>query len=56
MIFARNGLTCNELKPRKLFPEIECTFLEMRIRQSKWLVVVGYNPQKKDIGVFFYIK
>ena len=36
IIFVRDDLTCNELKPRVLFPELECTFFEMRIRQSKW--------------------
>ena len=52
IIFVREGLTCKELKPRKLYPELECTFLELRIRQCKWLVVMGYNPQKEKIGNF----
>ena len=52
IVFIRDGLTCHELKPRTLYPDLECTFLEMRIRQSKWLVVVGYNPHKKNIGSF----
>ena len=52
IIFIRDDLTCNELMPRALFPELECTFLELRIRQSKWLVVVGYNPHKEDISKF----
>ena len=33
IIFVRDDLTCYELKPRTLYPELECTFLEMRIRQ-----------------------
>ena len=52
IIFVRDGLTCKELKPRKLYPGLECTFLELRIRQCKWLVVVGYNPQKEKIADF----
>ena len=52
IIFTRNDLTCHELKPRVLFPELECTFLELRIRHNKWLVLVGYNPQKENIGLF----
>ena len=52
IIFTRNGLTCHELKPRTLYPDLECTFLELRIRQSKWLIVAGYNPNKKEIGPF----
>jgi exonuclease III len=52
VIFSRDNLTCYELKPRTLYPELECTFLEMRIKQNKWLVIVGYNPHKEEIGNF----
>ena len=52
IVFTRDDLTCRELKPRVLYPELECTFLEVRIRQNKWLVVVGYNPQKENIRYF----
>ena len=52
IIFVRDDLTCNELLPRVLYPELECTLFEMRIRQSKWLVVVGYNPHKEGITKF----
>lgn len=52
IIFIRDDLTCKELKPRTLFPELECTFLEIRIRQCKWLIVVGYNPHKDGIRNF----
>ena len=47
IIFVRDGLPCKELKPRKLYPDLECTFFELRIRQCKWLVVTGYNPHKE---------
>ena len=52
IVFTRDDLTCRELKPRVLYPELECTFLEVRIRHNKWLVVVGYNPQKENINHF----
>ena len=52
IIFIRDDLTCHELTPRVLYPELECTFLEMRIRQSKWLVVAGYNPHKENTTKF----
>ena len=38
MIFARDDLACHELRSHKLPSDVECTFLEMRIRQSKWLI------------------
>ena len=41
IVFTRNDLTCHELKPHVLYPELECTFLEVGIRQNKWLVLVG---------------
>ena len=52
IVFTRNDLTCHELKPRVLYPELECTFLEVRIRQNKWLILVGYNPQQENIEDF----
>ena len=51
MIFSRDGLPCHKL-PSQLPSDIECTFLEMRVRQSKWLIVGGYNPHKKNISYF----
>ena len=47
IIFVRDDLTCKELRPRVLYPELECTFLELRVRQSKWLVVVATIHKKK---------
>ena len=35
IIFIRDGLTCRELKPRLLYPDLECTLLEISIRQCK---------------------
>ena len=52
MIFSRDDLPCHELKSHVLPSDVECTFLEMRIRQSKWLIVTGYNPHKKHISYF----
>ena len=52
MVFMRNDLPCDELKSHEFPDGTECTFLEMRIRQSKWLIVVGYNPHKDNIQGF----
>ena len=52
MILIRNDLPCHELKSHVLPSDVECTFLEMRIRQSKWLIVGGYNPHKENITYF----
>ena len=44
MIFVRDDLPCHELASHKLPIDIECIFLEMTIRKSKWLIIGGYNP------------
>ena len=52
MIFSRDDLSCQELEAPGKPDDVECVFLEMRIRQSKWLVVGGYNPHKENISYF----
>ena len=52
MIFSRDDLSCHEIKTHELPTNVECKFLEMRIRQSKWLIVGGYNPHKDNISYF----
>ena len=52
MFFSRDDLPCHELKSHVLPSDVECIFLEMRIRQSKWLIVGGYNPHKNNISYF----
>ena len=41
MILVRDDLPCHELNSHNLPSDVECTFLEMRIRNSKWLIVGG---------------
>ena len=52
MFFVCDDLPCHELSSHKLPINIECTFLEMTIRKTKWLIVVGYNPHKENISYF----
>ena len=52
MIFVRDDLPCHKLLSDKLPSNIECIFLEMRIRKSIWLIVAGYNPHKNNISYF----
>ena len=52
MFFVRDDLPCHELSSHKLPINIECTFLEMAIRKTKWLIVGGYNPHKENISYF----
>ena len=52
MIFSRDDLPCHKLEAHVLPSNVECIFLEMRIRQSKWLIIGGYNPHKENISYF----
>ena len=51
MFFARDDLPCHEIKC-ELPADVECIFLELKIRQCKWLVVGGYNPHRENISYF----
>ena len=52
IFFARDDLPCHELSSHMFPMDIECTFLEMKIRNAKWLIIGGYNPHKKNISRF----
>ena len=52
MFFVRDDLSCHELLSHKLPINYECTFLEMTIRKTKWLIVGGCNPHKENISYF----
>ena len=54
MIFTRDDLTCHKLNSHNLPSDVECIFMEMRIRQSAWLIVGGYNPHKNNISYFLH--
>ena len=49
LFFIRDDLPCIELKSLN---NIEGIFIELRIRNSKWLIMGGYNPIKKAFPTF----
>ena len=51
LFFIRDGddIPCIELKS---LSNIESIFIELTIRNSKWLLMGGYNPQKESISNF----
>ena len=51
MIFIRDGLDGKEIKSHRL-KTAEGTFIKLVIRNSKWFIMAGYNPDKKKIGHF----
>ena len=52
MFFIRDDLPCKELKSHKLPKDVEGIFVEIRIRNNKWLIMGGYNPHKEKISYF----
>ena len=51
MIYIRDGLDAKEFKCHRL-KTVEGMFIKLVIRNSKWLIMTGYNPDKKKIGNF----
>ena len=54
MVFIRDGLDSKEIKSHRL-KTAEGTFIKLVIRNSKWLIMAGYNPDKKKIGHFLNV-
>ena len=52
VFFIRDDLPCKELKSHELPKDVEGIFIEIRIRNNKWLIMGGYNPHKEKISYF----
>ena len=52
LFFIHDDLECKEIKSHKLPKKTEGIFLKLTIRNSKWLIMGGYNPKKENIKNF----
>ena len=52
IFFTRADLPCCELKSYNLPSDVECIFLELTIRKSKWLILGGNCAHKEGISYF----
>ena len=52
LFFIRDDLDSKEIKSHKLPKKVEGIFIKLIIRNTKWLIMGGYNPDKKDISNF----
>ena len=52
MIYIRDDIPCKEIKTQKLPGDIEVIFIEINLRNNKWILIGGYNPQKESICYF----
>ena len=50
--FIRDDLDSKEIKSHKLPKKVEGIFIKLIIRNTKWLIMGGYNPDKKNISKF----
>ena len=54
MIFVRYHIPTKEIKIKFLPSDIECLFIELNIRKTKWLIVGCYHPPSQNDNYFFY--
>ena len=54
MIFVRDDIPSKEIKISFLPSDIECLFIEINIRKTKWLIVDCYHPPSQNDNYFFY--
>ena len=52
LIYIRDDIPCKEIKTQKLPGDIEGIFIEINLRNNKWILIGGYNPQKESICYF----
>ena len=52
LMYYRNNLPFKEVKPISFPADVEVIFAELTLRKAKWLIVGGYNPDKKKISYF----
>ena len=54
MIFVKDDIPTKEIKINFLPSDIECLFIEMNIRKTKWLIVGCYHPPSQNDNYFFH--
>ena len=52
LLYVRDDIPCKEIKPNHLPSDIECIFIELRLRNKKYIVMGGYNPHR-DLSLYF---
>ena len=52
LLYIREDIPCKEIKTHKLPDNIEGIFIEINLRNKKWIIIGGYNPEKETISYF----
>ena len=49
LIYVRDDIPCMEVKSHLLPDDIESIFIEINLRNKKWILMGAYNPHKEDL-------
>ena len=52
IVYVRDDIPCKLLKNQKLPRNVEAIFIELNLKNNKWLIMGGYNPHKANISYF----
>ena len=52
LIYVRDEIPCKILTNQDLPSNVEAIFIELNLKNSKWLLMGGYNPHKDSISYF----
>ena len=52
LLYVRDDITCKEIKPNHFPDDIECLFIEIRLRNKKYILAAGYNPHRDSTSYF----
>ena len=52
LLYVKNGIPCKEIKLSTFPNDIECLFIEINLRKTKYILIAGYNPHKEHISYF----
>ena len=52
LIYVRDVIPCKKMKLKNIPDDIECIFIEIKLRNQTWILMGGYNPEKGSITYF----
>ena len=52
LLYVKNDIPCKKIRLPTLPHDIECIFIEIKLRKTKYILIGGYNPRKEDISRF----
>ena len=52
LLYVKDNIPCKEIKVSTLPTDIECLFIEVRLRKKKYIIVAGYCPHKEMTPYF----